>query len=362
MKTWKTATLCLVSLLAAAQASAFEPGASPRRRRSSEPPQRIDQFRLVNAECPVSVQEECPGRCRGSGTGGGSCRWPEFGCDFQICWGTRHHTILGELTAALGDPASYATSGPAPIYGGINYVQLIRLVQGPSGLYLLNGQFVLELSNLSRAAEARRILQNAQACARHALENQSNILEFSESRAQSRQVFRITCAGEPRRAYAQRVEGLTQEAPPVAQVQPPPQPQPPTGGGGVKPPPPPEPQQPSRIDQIRRMDDRALRDFARGTGHIQVDGRRIYVDGIIPFGRTTDPERQHEALSRLNDEERVALKELEHRNSQEAIQEAARAHPPGPGETYVYDSETGEARLERIPPPMPKDEVDQQGI
>jgi hypothetical protein len=343
MRTLKTIAAGLLALRAAVPAGA----------------QGIDGTRLAFSDCPVNVREECSAACGGSGgtaSGGtaGTCRWPEFSCAFQICWGTRHHTILEELATALGDPATYRLPSGTPVGGGINYVALIRLVNHDTpGLFLLRGRFILEVPILSRAAGGRALIQWAQACARDALINQEDLIERSEASATP---FRVsTCEGGVRVAA---VSGLTSERPAgggsSSTATPPPTTAVPgqaarpgtsggaggssggSGGGGSGP-------------GDLRARERELETFLEGSGGgISVDGNRILVNGVNPFSAHTDPEAQMEALSGLSPEQLLGMKDLNLLIAARTESEAARAHPPGSGERYVYDPETGRAERRAI--------------
>lgn len=309
----------------------------PRSARAGGP--GVDRFRLVNSACPVDVSEECADRCRGGSTGR-ACRWPDFGCDFKVCWGTRHHTVWEDLMAALTDPSSYRVTESAP-YGGENFISLVRLIQADlPGLFMLRGEFILEMPALARPAQALRLLRWAQACAMSAAASQMDQIEAS---ARSDTVFRVTSCRD--RVYFARVSGLTGERPPAARADPPPSSRPPPSAS----PAPGVTDLTREVERIRGLPDADLERYLEGSGPITVDGGRILVDGIVPFSPHTDPEEQSRALSRLTDEQRVGLKEMHGRLAREAVEAAQRRSPAPEGSTYLYDPDTGTAELVELP-------------
>jgi len=309
----------------------------------------LDGFRYTNSRCPVDVTEECPVRCgrRDPARPERSCRWPAFGCDFQICREPGPFQGDIDIFNLLLDSRAYALEGMGTPYGGVNFISLVRLTQPGSvpGLYLIGGRFVLEVPSIARAAATRPTLAWAQRCAMtvkggDADEQHQRYYEQRMSASERGGVFRVSGCSDG----GVRLDPYT---PPPPRAPRPAAPEasgtkPPVPSGGAR-------NAVGEIDRLRALDDGGLESHLERNPAVRVDGNRILVDGIVPFSPSTQPEEQMRALANVSDEDRAALKEMYMRLSRRAVEQAERREPAGEGEEYVYDPDTGGAELEASP-------------
>jgi hypothetical protein len=291
-------------------------------------------------ECPLQVSGACMERCTGAPQTR-SCPWVAFGCDFQVCWaGTRMRIFREDLARVVDDPASYAIPGVPAGPNGVNTLSTVRIFwEGETGLYLSRGRFNLDMYGLSAPAEGRNILQWGQACALLAAQQHPDVVARS---AGSSAVYRVRCGGG--RVSFQDIPALPLGDPPLSVAAQPPAPVPQPSGG-----------QPAPIDYdaIRRMSDQDLTRRLEATGHVQVSGNLVRVNGVLPFSPNTSDDGRSEDLESLSDEDRVGLKERYTRTVHSTLGDAERDHPAPEGQSYVYDDETGQATLRANPPPPP---------